>query len=300
MKPSRLLVVVLASLLAAAPASAQDAPEGPSYGDIVAMLKDKNAALKMDLVQKAVDTSVHTWRPKDVYEVLDLGATPPVARAAAAKANMFWDGSAKPLQKVREEARGRAAAETVRITSNEDLVMVFETFAEVQYGLKAAEKEVGPLKPRESWEDDVKFDMRKRAHDVSLAQALGPHEGRIEKTTFEAELTGGFTPHDGSCTQPHVSVDLSQVAIDTYRYAMGGRRMDVPIAIAGNSNVESARWAASGGYRFEAYGKAICGGSSSSLAAQGSKLKITLTRPLDSDAWSATATFHNAKTNARL
>lgn len=301
MTPLRALMLAC-TLLAGPVAFGQEGQDGPKFSDIVTMLKDKNAQYKQDKIQEAVEQSAHTWRPKDVYELLDLGASPPVLSVAAAKAKMFWDGSARTLAQVLQDGREGAPAETVKVRGNDELVIVFEHFNDIKYGMEEAKQGVGPLQPRQGYEDDIKYDMRKRDHDLKMAAALAPWEGRINKTTFEIELTGGFTPHDGKCTQAHIEVDLSQVSFELYRYSMGGLKVDVPIEIGGNANIESARWTASGSRRFEAKSKPICvsAAQAATLASQGSKLQITLSRPFDSDKWTGTGSFVNAKTNARL
>lgn len=298
------LVGALGSSFVPAPAHAEDPAEAatPSFDDIVAMLKDKNAQFKQDKLQQAVAASAHPWRPKDIYALVDLGASPAITSIAAGKAKMFWDGSAKSLAVVQKTGRDAAPAETVKIGNNADLVMIFEHFNDIKYGLDAAKNQVGTLQPRQGYEDDVKYDMRKRDYDLRLAAALAPFEGQIAKSTFEAELTGSFTPHDGSCTRAQVVVDLSKVNFELFRYTMGGLKVDVPFELSAGSNVETAKWSASGQYRFEATSAPLCvsAAQAATLSSQGSKLKITMSRPFDSDRWTATATFHNAKTGAKL
>lgn len=297
-------LLLVATTLLAMPAIAEEpaAQAAPTFADIVAMIKDKNAKYKLDKLAPAVEASNHAWRPRDVYELLDLGAPPDVLKLAAGKAKMFWDGSAKALPAVITNAREGAPSETVKIATNDDLVIVFEHFNDIKYEIEAAKSALGALAPRASYEDDVKYDMRTRDFDIRQAQTMSPFEGRIAKTTFDIELTGGFTPHDGACTRPTVVVDLTKVNFDLFRYTLGGLRVEVPVSLDAGSNVEAAKFAATGQYRFEATGKPICvsAAQAATLSSQGSKLRMTLRRPFDSDNWTGTASFVNAKTNTKL
>jgi len=178
---------------------------------------------------------------------------------------------------------------------------LFEEMNDYKNGESLAVKALGDLPPRASHEDDNQFQLRQRKHEEAIVSARAPWEGKIDATSFEAELTGDFTTYDGSCTQAHISVDLSVIQFNLFRTAMGGLRVEVPITVA-SKNVEKAQFVAVNPYRFEAWSKPICvsSGAAASLAGQGSKLKITFKRTFDSDNWTGSGEFYNGKTNARL
>ncbi len=294
-----LAVGALAALLATGAAAADDEEEGPSFADILAMGKDKNASLKLDLLKAAIDDSPHEWHTKDVYALVDLELGSEIAEMAAAKAGIFWQGGTS-LRQLAVDGRASAKPQTTKI-GNSDLIILFEDLNDIKNNQDMAIKAVGDLPPRLGHEDDNLFQLRQRQHEEAIIKARSPWEGQVDVTSFEIELTGGFTPHDGKCTQAHINADLSMVQFQLFRTAMGGLRVEVPIAMT-SKNVEKAQFVAINPYRFEAWSKPICVSSAaaSSLAGQGSKLKMTIHRTFDGDNWTGIGDFHNAKTNAKL
>jgi hypothetical protein len=292
-------MICLTAWLGAAPSVAL-AQGATSMADILSLANDKNISLKLDKLASAVEGSAFDWSVENVYSLVDLDMPEEVCKPAATKAGMFWD-SPKSMKAIIDAGRASAGSQTITINGNPDLVMVFEFFNEVHWGIKAAEEQVGPLKPKESWESDDAFWLRKRKHEEAIAAATSPWEGKIDATTFSAVLTGGFSPYDGSCTSALVDLDLSQVQFDLYRRTLGGNAVNVPVAATGR-NVGSISFMASGRRRFEAISTPLCvsAGSAASLAAAGSKVELTFRRPHNSDKWTGTAEFKNAKTGARL
>ena len=292
----RRLLLGAAAVLVATSASAEDAP---TFRDIMTLAKDKNAKLKLDKIHEALELSDHEWKTKDVYALVDLDLDPSLAEKAAAKAGIFWTGGTS-LSELTNTGRASAQPQTIKLT-NSDFVILFEEMNDYKNGQDLAVKGVGDLAPRPAHEDDNQYQLRERKHEEAVVSARAPWEGKVDATSFEAELTGGFTAYDGSCTQAHINVDLSMIQFDLFRTAMGGLRVEVPIAVT-SKNVEKAQFTAVSPYRFEAWSNPICvsSGAAAGLASQGSKLKITFKRTFDSDSWTGTGEFYNAKTNARL
>ena len=280
-------------------ATAQDA--APTREDVMALANDPNIQLKMDKLVQAVNASSFDWSAKDVYVLVDLDLPPEVLKPAAAKAGIFWDGTAQSMRSLHAKHQSRAPAETIRITSNDDFVILFEFFNDIKNALTLAEQQAGTLVPRMDHETDDAWFLRERKHQEDLVAARSPVHARIAATTFEIEIHGGFTPYDGSCTQGTVSIDLCPVDFGLYRYALGGRRVDLPLSLDAD-NVQTAQFKASGSRVFEATSTPVCVSESAaaSLTEAGSTLSVTLRRPPDSDQWTGSAEFKNAKTGAKL
>ena len=297
----RTLAIGALGAMLATGAAAEDTPAdaGPSFKDIIAMAKDKNASLKLDKIHEAVENSPHVWHTKDVYALVDLDLDPELAKKAAAKAGIFWQGGTSITQ-LQNDGRASAKAQTIRVT-NGDLVILFEDMNDIKNSMDLAVKALGALPPRLGHEDDNQFQLRQRQHEEAIVRAKAPWEGLVNVTTLSGEFTGSFTPYDGKCTQAHINVDLTMVQFQLFRTAMGGLRVEVPIELT-STNIEKAQFVAINPYRFEAYSKPICVSSAaaSSLSGQGSKLKVTFGRTFDGDSWKGQGEFHNAKTNAKL
>ena len=182
-----------------------------------------------------------------------------------------------------------------------DITILDGVFNDIKNALTLAEQQAGTLVPRMDHETDDAWFLRERKHQEDLVAARSPVHARIAATTFEIEIHGGFTPYDGSCTQGTVSIDLSPVDFGLYRYALGGRRVDLPLSLDAD-NVQTAQFKASGSRVFEATSTPVCVSESAaaSLTEAGSTLSVTLRRPPDSDQRTGSAEFKNAKTGAKL
>lgn len=273
--------ILLAALALAAPAMAQDAP--PTREDVMAIAADKNIKLKMDKLTGAINASQFQWTYEDVYTLVDMEHPPEVTKPAAAKAGMFYDNP-KSLSSIIKAGRESARPEAIKISSNADFVIVFETFNDFKYAIEAANRKAESIDPRKSHESDNDWFLRKRKAEEARLAEVSPIEGKISNTTFEAELTGSVI-EDGGCNKPRVTIDLEKIDFGLYRYTLGGKQVDLPMALAGAS-VEKVGFLASGGRRFEATGTCT-------KAAPGSpaKLSLRMHRPFDSDQWSGTAEF---------
>ena len=186
---------LLAACLLAVSSLAQ-AQEAGSFDEVLALAQDKNIHLKVDKLVTAVSDSTFPWTFEMVYQLVDLGMPEEVCKPAAAKAGMFWDNP-KAMSTITEDGRRSAQSQTITVASNPDLVMVFEFFNEVKWGIKAARDQVGALKPKESWEDDNAFWLRKRKHEealAALARARGSPQPATEKFAECAFSGPGPTP----------------------------------------------------------------------------------------------------------
>ena len=231
----------------------------------------------------AIDASEFDWTYEDVYTLVDMDHPPEVVKPAAAKAGMFYD-SPKSLNKIIEDGRASAAAETVKISKNEDFVVVFETFNDVKYGIDAAEAARSALSPRESHETDDDWFLRQRKAEAVKVGTIAPLEGKIAATTFDLVLTGSVAAM-GDCNKPYVNIDLSKIDFGLYRYTLGGQRVDLKTDVIGK-NVERVAFNATGGRRFEVVG--TCTNKSPGSPAVAT---ITMRRAFDSDAWTGVAAF---------
>jgi len=291
---------IAASLATGAAAKDEEEEDpGPSFADIMAMAKDKNAKLKLEKIHEALENSPHEWHTKDVYALVDLDLDPELAKKAAAKAGIFWQGGTSITQ-LETEGRASASPQTIKVT-NADLVILFEDMNDIKNNMDMAVKAVGDLPARAGHESDNQYQLRERQHKEAIVSAKAPWEGLVDVTRFEGEFTGDFTPHDGKCTQAHINVDLAMVQFPLFRTAMGGLRVEVPIAVT-SKNVEKAQFVAINPYRFEAWSNPICvsAAAATTLSTQGSKLKVTFGRTFDGDVWVGEGEFTNAKTNGKL
>ncbi|NCG17681.1 MAG: hypothetical protein GWP91_01515 [Rhodobacterales bacterium] len=292
--------IVLTLGLFSEAAFAADSVQPLSREQIFELAGDKNIKMKMDKLTGAIAKTNFDWAFEDVYVLVDLDMPPDIIKMAAGKAGMFYTGNEKSLTKIAADGRETASARTI-VLNNSDFVILFETYNDIKYEEEAIRERIGDFKAREEHETDDVFFLRKRKYDEGLLAAVSPVVGKIDKLTFEAMLTGGFTPHDGSCTQGLIEIDLNQISFDLFRYALGGRRVMVPINIA-DSNVASAKFEANKGQKFTALSSPVCvsAGAAAGLAGQGSKFKVTFSRMHDENVWSGTGSFTNAKTGGKL
>lgn len=263
------------------PAHAEDGP--PSRDDVMAIASDKNIKLKLDKLVSAVEASEFDWSYEDVYTLVDMEHPPEVTKPAAAKAGMFYDNP-KAMSKIIADGRASASPETITVSKNEDFVVLFETFNDIKYGIEAAQKERGAIQPRQSHESDDDWFLRQRKADEVQAAKIAPLEGKIPATTFDLLLTGTVQPM-GDCNKPFVTIDLNKIDFGLYRYALGGKSVDLVTSVTGK-NVEKVAFQASGGRRFEVVG--TC-----SKAAVGSPVvaSVKMSRALDSNSWTGSAEF---------
>ena len=269
--------------------------------DIQMLLSDKNLKLKYDKLKTAVESTTFDWSFEDAYMLIDAEVPEDIVRIGTGRAGMFYDGTNKSMNQIWEAGYATAQPQTIKVT-NTDFVVVFEFFNDQKYAIQATADRLGSVEPQQSYETDDVYFERKRRHEEAIHAATAPIAGAIEKTTFEAEVTGGFKPHDGSCGAAEVQVDLAAVSFDLFRYTLGGKRTKVPIQTSG-SNVATVEFAAASGSRFfQATSNPICvsSGAYSGLQSAGSKLKVTFQREYGSDNWKGSAEFVNARTGSRL
>lgn len=277
-----LTAAVLVALHLAAPAAAQTTAPPPRE-DVMAIAADKNIKMKLDKLIAAINASTFDWSVADVYQLVDMGHPPEVIKPAAAKAGMFFNDP-KPMSAIIAAGRATAQPEVIPINSNDDFVIVFETFNDIKYAMDEANKARESIPPRATHEsDDDWFLRQRRAEEVRVA-AVAPLEGRINQMTFDAQLTGEVVA-EGGCNKPKVSIPLDRIDFNLFRYTLGGKQVDLVTGITGK-NVEKVAFLGAGARRFEAVG--TCG-----TAAPGTpvKLSVRLHRAHDSDAWTGTAEF---------
>ncbi len=272
---------ILLAAFAATPALAQDDAGAPSRDDVMAIAADKNIKLKLDKLITAIDASTFDWSYADVYKLVDLDHPPEVIKPAAGKAGMFYDNP-RSLNAISKEGRESAAAEVVKIGSNQDFVILFETFNDIKYAMEAAEKKAKNIDPRKPHESDDDWFLRQRKAEEARLAELTPLEGQISQTTFEANLTGSVVA-EGGCNKHKVSIDVEKIDFGLYRFTLGGKQVDLVLGVTG-SGVEKVAFSASGGRRFE-----VTGTCTKAAVGSPTKLNIRMHRPYDSDQWSGTA-----------
>ena len=269
--------------------------------DIKMLLSDKNLSLKYDKLKDAVESTTFDWSFEDAYMLIDAEVPEDIVRIGTGRAGMFYDGTNKSMNQIWEAGFATAQPQTIQLT-NADFVVLFEFFNDQKYAIQAVKDRLGPQQGQQSYETEDVYWERKRRYDEAVHAATAPVAGTIEKTTFVAEVTGGFKPYDGACGAAEIKLDLAAVSFDLFRYTLGGKRIKVPIQVSG-SNVANVEFAAASGSRFfQATSNPICvsSGAYSNLEAAGSKLKITFQRKYDGDTWTGNAQFVNARTGARL
>jgi hypothetical protein len=269
--------LLLLALTAAAPA--EDGITITKLEDIYPLLPPPGAT-KWDpaKVVEAVHASDYEFTPKHAYELVDRQVHPEIVKAVCAKAALFYDPSWKPMSVIAAEARRGQPAQTIPLT-NADFVRLFEFFNDVKNELEAAEGRIGPLQAQQSSESVSMFERRARKRDEDLTRARGPHEGRIEATTFDLTLDATTADRDG-CSRAVAEVDLSNLSFDLFRVGMGVKEVSNPVTVK-SSSIESARFTAESPRRFEVLGR--CGTKST-------RLRMTLVRTWDGK-WSGAGTF---------
>jgi 3,4-dihydroxy-2-butanone 4-phosphate synthase len=145
-----------------------------------------------------------SWLPRDVYALIDKGVSSAYVQVVAAHAVVFYDGvTPKSLATIAAEARAGIPAATVMAN---DLVVMFEWFADVKAESDALRKQVPPLEPQRSGETPAQFDVRKRLYDEDLVRAVTPADGKIDLTTFSSDLAATFSADAKGCAVGAVSV----------------------------------------------------------------------------------------------
>ena len=120
------VLLALSTWSVAGEAVAEDG--APTHDDIMALAKDENIQLKMDKLVSAVNDSTFDGSYGQVYALVDMEMPEEVLKPAAAKAGMFWDGTAKALDRIVADGHASARPQTVTISGNADFVVLFEFF----------------------------------------------------------------------------------------------------------------------------------------------------------------------------
>ncbi|HHO53576.1 MAG TPA: hypothetical protein ENK18_22565 [Deltaproteobacteria bacterium] len=225
-------------------------------------------------VVEAIEVSTGTFTPADVYALVDREVQPEIIEAVSHKAALFYDPTWRSLDAQRIAARTPQPPRTISI-HQDNFAVLFEFFNDIKNDILQEEAALGPLQRGPS-ETDSLFERRSRKHTEDLILARGPHEARIEATTFDITLPASVQQRDG-CSRAVASVDLSHLDFELFRLGMGVRsaRNDVSLR---SSSIESARFDSSNGGRFEVIGR--CGST-------GRQAKLSITRTHDGS-WSGT------------
>lgn len=258
------------------PARAQEPKPAPaltvdSLADIYAALppegaKNWDSAPLVDAIGK----SAHVFTPNDYYEVLDKQLIPEIVKVVAAKAAVFYDANALPLDAIAAKARLGQTKTTIQIGAG-NFVEVLEFFNDVKNDLVAAETRVGAATARGTTESQNAYERRIRTRAEALAKAKGPVEGRVEATTFQVELPATATELDG-CKRSVAQFDASGLPFELFRTTFGTTATNAVVDTKGSTTIEQARFTLENPRRFEVVGR--CGTT-------GTKLRMTLNRTYD-------------------
>lgn len=228
-------------------------------------------------VVEAIEQSSGTFTPADAYALVDREAPPEIIEAMSHRAALFYDPSWRSLDAQRIAARTPQPPQTISVGQG-DFAVLFEFFNDVKNDIAQEEAALGPLQRGPS-ETDSLFERRSRKHTEDLIRATGPHEARIEATTFNITLPASTQQRDG-CSRAVASVDLSALDFELFRLGMGVRSAYNDVKLR-SSTIESARFDTRSGGRFEALGR--CGST-------GKQAKLSLTRTHDG-VWSGTGSL---------
>jgi len=230
-----------------------------------------------------------SWLPRDVYALIDKGVSSAYVQVVAAHAVVFYDGvTPKSLATIAAEARAGIPAATVMAN---DLVVMFEWFADVKAESDALRKQVPPLEPQRSGETPAQFDVRKRLYDEDLVRAVTPADGKIDLTTFSSDLAATFSADAKGCAVGAVSVDLTAVPYFTFRTAMGNTTAKNPIVAKKSRSIAGGEFANGEARSMKLTSKPVCGPAAASLLASGGRAKVQLSRSSKGGDWSATGEF---------
>ena len=228
---------------------------------------------------EAIGRSEFTFTPNHYYELLDKRVHPEVVKMVCAKAAVFCDPNALPLDEIEARARAGQTPVTKSLTQS-NFVELFEFFNDVKNDLDRAEANVGPLAPMGRSESVSVYERRARTRLERLAKARGPAEGRVEATTFQLSLPAAPADRDG-CMRSVATVDVSNLTLDLFRTAAGSTATHNTVAVRGSSTIDAARFTIENPKRFEVLGR--CGTT-------GKTLRMTLNRTWDGS-WSGSGGF---------
>ena len=134
----------------------------------------------------AIGKSTFAFTPNHYYTLVDRAANTEVVKIVAAKAAVYYDPKALPIDVQAANARRGQPKATIPLgTSN--FVELFEFFNDVKNDSDAATAQIGPAAPRGPDESANLYERRIRARQEQLVKATGPFEGRIEATTFQVD-----------------------------------------------------------------------------------------------------------------
>jgi hypothetical protein len=274
-------------VLAGAIASARPAEAAP-IDDVMSMIA---AAKPAPEIVEYVHAHKGDWLPRHVYQLVDAKAPPDVIRVMAAHAVVFYDGT-KPrsLEAVAASARVGMAPQTIKLT---DFVVLFEWFADLKTEIDQLRASVPALKPQAPGETTAQYDVRKRTYDEDLIYAVTPAEGKIDLTTFDAELPALFAPDAKGCAVGTAEVPLDQVNYFTFRTAMGTTNPRVAVAPKKSRSIAGGEFYNGETKYFRITSKPACGEMANSLIANGGKAKIQLNRTAKGGDWTAAGEFTN-------
>lgn len=258
------------------PARAQEPKQAPaltvnSLADVYAALPPEGAKnWDSGPLVDAIGKSTHVFTPNDYYEVLDKRLLPEIVKVMAAKAAVFYDPNAQPLDEIAAKARLGQTKTTIQVGAS-NFVEVLEFFNDVKNDLAAAETRVGPATPQGKTESQNAYERRIRTRIEALAKAKGPVEGRVESTTFQVELPATPTELDG-CKRSVAQFDASALPFELFRTTFGTTATNAIVDTKGSTTIEAARFTLENPRRFEVVGR--CGTT-------GAKLRMTLNRTYD-------------------
>ena len=227
----------------------------------------------------AIGRSTFAFTPKHYYALVDASANAEVTKAVAARAAVFYDPKALPMDTQIANARRGQPKSTIAIGPG-NFVELFELFNDVKNDIDAAAAKVGPSAPQGPTESVNLYERRVRTWEEQLVKVKGPLEGRIEATTFQVTLPATVVDRDG-CKRSVASVDMTAIEIGLFRTGMGTIATSAPVECRSCPTIETARFTLENPRRFEVLGR--CGTT-------GNKLSLTMNRAA-AGAWTGVGGF---------
>jgi len=225
-----------------------------------------------------------------------------VIGAVATKAAIFYDGSQLPLDQQGQSVRDATPPNTITITNPDDMVMLFEFFNDMKYGMDAAKQQIGPAPVQKDTDMQSVYDKTYRKWQEDTVAATAPFEGQIDHTDFDISLPATWAPYTAGCTKAILHVPMDSVQFMLFRAAMGSNLVLFDVTMPKSVTVAKLQFAGENHREFNGESWPICvdQATATTIMAGPVSWKGDIHRTHVGADWTGTGEFIDGHTNAPI